>query len=541
MYIILLDTLIDLPTRTSFTLQYSEVSEGYCVASDHDVALISGLPWYKKRGVWFLLYSFLFDGSLVTCASWRLIKCVRGPSGLQRISKLLFLNNVHFLCIVSLANLIEFIIFVFFSNSLPSLLPLTVVVEVILGMQLLISEQDAAHGYGKTWVSGGNGTRNTTFPTSMPRTSHATSSHWTESKRGGGGSGGGVGGPNAGGGGSHGNGTGSMLSSSQQQTSSTFTSATSTRGLSGGANGLEGIRYDCTEEVLVDYDYDMTLAPTPKDAHHHQHEQGHDLTDFGPYQGGQTLDGVRRTMYESNDLERTTTAYSTSSTTALTGAGKNPAGYTAGVSPSRPRANSSATAGGAAGGVSIRDIRARVTAGGVESEEDHPGGVPPRSPFESGTAGGVYGATDGYDTRPLHDFNGPTSAPGGTSSMRTHGAGGASTTSNAQPPLKKSGSISSFSTCNCSTSGGRDRESISYGAALSSPNETPAHQHLNINVTQQIDHSSIEEVIPVNSDAPFAEYQRPMTSGSGGGGGGGGYAQNNNPYSNNPYAGRGGY
>lgn len=213
-------------------LKFKLVRDGYCANAPADLAFIHSLKWYQKKGIYFLLYSVFFDSALVVFTCHRLIKCVRGPSGLQRIGKLLFVNNLHYLAIVSLLNLVEFFVMTFFANILPNLLPLTMVVEVMVGLQLLISEQDAAHGYGKTTVQTGytgapSGTGNRPSNGGLR---NVTSTDWTDTKR----------------------------------TAATTATGTSFSSHHAGTthSGLEGIRYDCTEEVLVDYDMTMTqLSP----------------------------------------------------------------------------------------------------------------------------------------------------------------------------------------------------------------------------------------------------------------------------------------
>lgn len=213
-------------------LKFKLVRDGYCANAPADLAYIHSLKWYQKKGIYFLLYSVFFDSALVVFTCHRLIKCVRGPSGLQRIGKLLFVNNLHYLAIVSLLNLVEFFVMTFFANILPNLLPLTMVVEVMVGLQLLISEQDAAHGYGKTTVQTGytgapSGTGNRPSNGGLR---NVTSTDWTDTKR----------------------------------TAATTATGTSFSSHHAGTthSGLEGIRYDCTEEVLVDYNMTMTqLSP----------------------------------------------------------------------------------------------------------------------------------------------------------------------------------------------------------------------------------------------------------------------------------------
>lgn len=104
--------------------------------------------WYQIHASWFMLYSTFFDTALVVGASWRLLKFVRGPTGLQRIGRLLFINNLHYLALVSTLNLIQFFVLCFRFSSIPPLMWLTETLQIIVCLQMLISEQDEAHGYG---------------------------------------------------------------------------------------------------------------------------------------------------------------------------------------------------------------------------------------------------------------------------------------------------------------------------------------------------------------------------------------------------------
>lgn len=88
------------------------------------------------------------DTAFVLSASWRLVKYVRGPTGLQRIGRLLFLNNMHYLAIISTLNFAYFWVLSFLSRQIPPLLWLIITIQVIVSMQMLISEQDEAHGSG---------------------------------------------------------------------------------------------------------------------------------------------------------------------------------------------------------------------------------------------------------------------------------------------------------------------------------------------------------------------------------------------------------
>lgn len=109
------------------------------------------------------LASAIIDSSFVGAASWRLLRFVQGPTGLQRIGRLLFLNNVHYLVIISTLNLAYFWVLCFLNSKVPPLLWLTITIQIIVSLQMLISEQDEAHGHGNrptyhtAWRGGATG------------------------------------------------------------------------------------------------------------------------------------------------------------------------------------------------------------------------------------------------------------------------------------------------------------------------------------------------------------------------------------------------
>ena len=75
-------------------------SAHYCVQSSGELK-----PWYKLTSFWYLLYSLLFDLCIVSFTTRRLLRSSRGPSGLARISRMLFQNGIEYAiavcCLVS--------------------------------------------------------------------------------------------------------------------------------------------------------------------------------------------------------------------------------------------------------------------------------------------------------------------------------------------------------------------------------------------------------------------------------------------------------
>lgn len=147
--------------------QYDDVDGGYCTYTEATVSANKHRMWYQVHAAWFLLYSSLFDAIVVTAGTWRLIKFVKGPTGFQRIGRLLFLNNIHYLILICGVNFAQFWLLVFAFEKFPVLIWLTSTIQIMTCLQMLISEQDEAHGHGnksgyttgyRAGISGGGGT-----------------------------------------------------------------------------------------------------------------------------------------------------------------------------------------------------------------------------------------------------------------------------------------------------------------------------------------------------------------------------------------------
>lgn len=123
---------------------------GYCTNPAADAR-----HFWATLTFWFLVWSASFDLCMVIAGCYRLWHTARGPQGFARISKLLFTNNVHYAIILELLNLTEIILIMGWQDQMPPLHYLSLSIQLCLGMQLLISEQEAAHSRSHpTLISG---------------------------------------------------------------------------------------------------------------------------------------------------------------------------------------------------------------------------------------------------------------------------------------------------------------------------------------------------------------------------------------------------
>ncbi|CEH12387.1 hypothetical protein CBOM_00375 [Ceraceosorus bombacis] len=143
-------SIYTLSKQGKFDTLFSDGTAAYCnLRSQVDPVLASRPPppWYSLSAPWFLLYNTLFDGIIVATTTWRLLKAARGPTGFASISKRLFANGIQYSAVVCTVNLVEFIAIMAAFKKMPSLLGLSISIQVVTGMNMLISEQDAVHGH----------------------------------------------------------------------------------------------------------------------------------------------------------------------------------------------------------------------------------------------------------------------------------------------------------------------------------------------------------------------------------------------------------
>ncbi|GAK64916.1 uncharacterized protein PAN0_007c3132 [Moesziomyces antarcticus] len=103
------------------------------------------IHFWQSSTFWFLLYNTLFETTLLVACSLRLYKTSSGPGGLTRIAKMLFVNNVHYMAGVETCNLIELIMLLGWAASLPAVHMTSIAIQIVVGLQMLIGEQEAVH------------------------------------------------------------------------------------------------------------------------------------------------------------------------------------------------------------------------------------------------------------------------------------------------------------------------------------------------------------------------------------------------------------
>ncbi|PWN26498.1 hypothetical protein BDZ90DRAFT_40090 [Jaminaea rosea] len=400
--------------------KYDIKQENYCGWSDAMLHKNHSHKWYQIHASWFMLYSTAFDTVMVIAASWRLLKFVRGPTGLQRIGRLLFINNLHYLAIVSTINLIQFFVLCFRFSSIPPLMWLTETLQIIVCLQMLISEQDEAHGYSN-------------------RAGQQTAYR-------GGGGGGGIGGGGYSGGKTPGSSfvpVKSGTSSKPQQ--STFSSLDQAEI----RQPLEGIRFDALHsESIVDRDTTMSQiqAGVTKEITDLQHPAPHPWAyqqdssiSHGPStpHSGCAHNSNGRTQVYGYEVSSTLPATSTAFTPRLF-YGTEPSSFhtsppaslgDGGGSSSSPRPPKSG------GGLSVKAIRA-----GLDYQQSHR-----QMPISGATAANC---DDAYAMKPVSVHSAQGSEPAGNSGGRK----------------RAMSSHSNASVCTCARSG--VGQQVSYGTAL---------------------------------------------------------------------------
>ncbi|KAL9939122.1 hypothetical protein V8E36_001935 [Tilletia maclaganii] len=133
--------------------KYIILNDGYC---DFDVTQFLDLrkPWYHLASPWFVLINFLFDVSTVAASTWKLVTSARSPLGFSGLARILIANGVQYACLVCTTNLVEFILIASAEHKIPSLLNMSITIQIITGMNLISDEQDAVHGHTRSYLTG---------------------------------------------------------------------------------------------------------------------------------------------------------------------------------------------------------------------------------------------------------------------------------------------------------------------------------------------------------------------------------------------------
>ncbi|SNX82760.1 uncharacterized protein MEPE_01466 [Melanopsichium pennsylvanicum] len=124
------------------------------------------LHFWERSTFWFLLYNTVFELTLLVACCMRLKKTSSGPGGLTKIAKALFVNNVHYMAGVETCNVIELIMLIAWAASLPPLHITSIAMQIVMGLQMLIGEQEAVHSpscSGMTYESGAHYASNSSY------------------------------------------------------------------------------------------------------------------------------------------------------------------------------------------------------------------------------------------------------------------------------------------------------------------------------------------------------------------------------------------
>lgn len=116
---------------------------------------------WESATFWWLLYSTLFDLAMLVATSVRLIRTSSGPQGLTKIAKVLVVNNLHYLLGVETCNLVEIIMLIGWTSALPPLHQTSIAIQIVIGLQMLIGEQEAVYSptYSRPGFGGSAGSR----------------------------------------------------------------------------------------------------------------------------------------------------------------------------------------------------------------------------------------------------------------------------------------------------------------------------------------------------------------------------------------------
>lgn len=112
-------------------------------ASQRNAAL--QLHFWQSSTFWFLLYNTIFESSILMACCIKLRKTSSGPSGLTKIAKVLFSNNVHYMAGVETCNVIELVMLLGWTSSLPPVHITSIAIQIVVGLQMLIGEQEAVY------------------------------------------------------------------------------------------------------------------------------------------------------------------------------------------------------------------------------------------------------------------------------------------------------------------------------------------------------------------------------------------------------------
>lgn len=103
------------------------------------------IHFWGSSTFWFLFYNTIFDLAILIACCLRLKKTSSGPNGLTQIAKVLFVNNVHYIVAVETCNLLTVVMLMGWASKLPPVHSTSIAIQIVVGLQMLIGEQEAVY------------------------------------------------------------------------------------------------------------------------------------------------------------------------------------------------------------------------------------------------------------------------------------------------------------------------------------------------------------------------------------------------------------
>ncbi|EST06053.1 hypothetical protein PSEUBRA_003911 [Kalmanozyma brasiliensis GHG001] len=120
-------------------------------SSDGNPALT--IRFWQSHTFWYLLYNCFFETIVLVACCLQLRRTSSGPGGLTRIAKVLFLNNVHYMVGVEACNVVQLIMLLGWTSSLPPVHVTSIAIQIVVGLQMLIGEQEAVYSPASSRVT----------------------------------------------------------------------------------------------------------------------------------------------------------------------------------------------------------------------------------------------------------------------------------------------------------------------------------------------------------------------------------------------------
>ena len=134
------------------------------------------IRFWQSSTFWFLLYNTVFESTVMIACCLRLKRTSSGPGGLTQIAKVLFFNNIHYMAGVETCNVIELIMLLGWTASLPPVHMTSIAIQIVVGLQMLIGEQEAVYSPSCSRVTYSTGFSSSSGSYSRPH-HNATSSN----------------------------------------------------------------------------------------------------------------------------------------------------------------------------------------------------------------------------------------------------------------------------------------------------------------------------------------------------------------------------